>query len=236
MAQQVERKEGRQAIVERIESEKRYHEEHYSRVADPLGVNFDLATASQRRPQNLTWAYYDTILARCGGDVRGKRILEMGCGVGLVSLNLLKQGSHIDAFDVSETAIDICHQRAAKYGLNGGRFFVASCEDVELSENGYDAVVGEGILHHADIPTTIANIRRWLKPSGFGVFMEWKRYALVDTLRSLPPFQRWFPPGGVQGYATEYERKLTGKDFDVIRDTFPNTRLAFQAVRCLLTA
>jgi SAM-dependent methyltransferase len=215
-------------VNDRIASERQYHERYYDNFKVQQDVSFDLATRSQRKPQNLVWVYYDTITNHFGGDLRNKKILVMGCGGGLVALNLAKSGAEVDAFDLSDKAVWLCKQRAEKFALENVKFFVASCEEAQLAAGTYDAVVGEMILHHVDIPTTIAKTREWLKPSGLGAFMEWKVYAGLDSVRSLPIFERLFPPGGVGGYATEYERKLSAADFRVIRDTFPGTRLEFR--------
>ena len=223
--------EPRESLQRRIESERRYHDDHYRKHDYPLTVAFDLATAPERRPWNLTWTYYDTILSCLGGDLAGKRILAVGCGAGLVPLNLAYQGAHIEAFDVSEEAVKLCQRRAEHNGLQGLNVFVSSFEDLVLPENSYDAVVGEMILHHVDIPTAIEKVYHLLKPGGHGVFSEWKTYAVVDAIRALPLLRRLFPPGGVTGYATEYERKLSARDFQTIRRIFPD--LALEVRYCL---
>jgi ubiquinone/menaquinone biosynthesis C-methylase UbiE len=215
-------------IARRIESEKEYHRGHYTKGEIPLRVHFDLATAAKRKPHNLTWAYYDTILDHFHRDLTGKRILVVGCGGGATALNLARNGAIVDAFDLSEEAIAICKRRAEFNGVEGVNFFVSSCEELRLAGDRYDAVVGEMILHHIDIPTAVGQFHRLLKDGGVGVFMEWKVYPLLDHIRSLPLLRRLFPPGGVQEYATEYERKLSKEDFQVIRSYFPNLRLDYR--------
>ena len=221
-----------EAVVRRIESEKQYHESHYKKADIPLRVAFDLSTTSQRRPHNLTWAYYETILDHFHRDIAGKRILVVGCGEGLTALNLAKKGALVDAFDLSEEAIAICRRRAEFNNVEGVNFFVSPCEELQLEGNRYDAVVGEMILHHVDIPTAMRQFHRLLKEGGLGVFMEWKVYPVFDHIRSNSVFRRLFPPGGVQKYATEYERKLSKGDFGVIQEFFPNMRLDYRYCMC----
>lgn len=214
-----------EAIARRIASEKQYHELHYKRAQTPLAVTFDLATEVRRKPYNLTWAYFDTILEHFQGDIAGKRFLVVGCGEGVTALNLARKGALVDAFDVSEEAIANCTRRAAFNAVKGLNFFVSSCEELQVSGGCYDAVVGEMILHHIDIPAAVRQFHRFLKVGGVGVFAEWKVYPVLDRIRSLPLLRRLFRPGGVEGYATEYERKLSNDDFSVIRNVFPNLRL-----------
>jgi 2-polyprenyl-3-methyl-5-hydroxy-6-metoxy-1,4-benzoquinol methylase len=224
--------ESQEFLQRRIESERLYHDEHYRNLAVPIAVETDLATSQERRPHNLTWTYYDTIRACFGGNVAGKKILAIGCGAGLVSLNLAYQGAEIDAFDLSREAVALCRSRAEYLGLTHVKFMVSSFEDLDRPENSYDAVVGEMVLHHIDIPTAAERIFRLLKPGGHGVFSEWKAYAVVDAIRSRLLFRRWFPPGGVDGYATEYERKLTDGDFQIIRTRFPDLTLEVRYCLC----
>lgn len=215
-------------VAERIDSEREYHRSYYQRTEVPLEVTFDLATEVLRRPHNLTWAYYDTIRDHFQGELRNKRILVVGCGEGITALNLAKDGARVDAFDLSHEAIEICQRRAEFNRVEDVHFFVSSCEGLDLPAEQYDAVVGEMILHHIDIPTSIEHFHRLLKPGGLGAFMEWKMYPVMDTVRSIPLLKRWFPPGGVQQYATEFERKLSPEDFAIIRQRFPNVQLDYR--------
>ncbi len=219
-----------QHVAARIAAEREYHERHYAQEPGPTGVNFDLAESTQRRLRNLTWAHYDTVLDHFGRDLRDRRILVVGCGLGDVALNLARNGAAVDAFDLSPTAIAICRQRAVACQLPQVRFFVSSCEELEAEPGSYDAVVGNMILHHIDIPTAMEQFHRLLRPGGLGAFAEWKEYAVVDRIRRLPLFMKLFPSGGADGYATEDERKLNAQDFAVIRARFPNTRLQYRYV------
>lgn len=215
-------------VAARIASERDYHEEHYAHDPGPATVNFDLADAPVRKLRNLTWAHYEAVRRHFHGDLRGARILVVGCGLGDVALNLARNGAVVEAFDLSPTAIAICQRRAAAHGLSGVRFFVSSCEELQAEPASYDAVVGNMILHHIDIPTAMAQFHRLLRPGGLGAFGEWKEYAVVDRVRRWPVFLRLFPSGGADGYATADERKLNAADFAAIRARFPNLRLEYR--------
>lgn len=217
---------------ERIDSERRYHDEHYRRAHVPLELSFDLATAEKRRPHNLTWAHYDAILEHFGHDIVGKRVLDIGCGTGQIALNIARQGARVDACDVSKEAIGICRRRAEHHALSNAHFYAAPFEEVELPLNHYDAVVGAMVLHHIDIPAAAERILGLLRPGGLGLFAEWKEYPIVDRIRRAAPLRRWFPPGGVEAYATEHERKLSARDFDSIRDYFPDITLDYRYWLC----
>ncbi len=214
-------------VAARIAAEREYHEQYYEHET-VQAVNFDLAESEARKPRNLTWAHYDTVLDHFGRNLHGRRILVVGCGLGDVALNLARSGAAVDAFDVSPKAIDICRQRAAAHHVPQVRFFVSSCEELDAEPASYDAVVGNMILHHIDIPTAMAQFDRLLRPGGLGAFAEWKEYAVVDRVRRWPIFRRLFPSGGTGGYATAHERKLNEQDLAVIRARFPDMRLQYR--------
>jgi 2-polyprenyl-3-methyl-5-hydroxy-6-metoxy-1,4-benzoquinol methylase len=216
------------SIAARIASEKRYHNAYYLERPNPLDVSFDLAESRTRKPHNLTWAYYDTILDHFRGSLLGKAFLVVGCGLGETALNLARNGAQVDACDVSEVAIAICQKRAASQPAEHVNFFVSSCEELDLAAASYDAIVGEMILHHVDIPLAVEKIHSLLKPGGVGIFMEWKTYPILDRIRALPPLKRLLPPGGITRYATEFERKLSKDDFAIIRSRFPQMRVAYR--------
>lgn len=217
-------------VAARIAAERDYHEQHYAQDPGPTGVNFDLADSTHRKLRNLTWAHYETVLEHFGRDLRDRRILVAGCGTGDVALNLARNGAVVDAFDLSPTAIAICRERAAACQLPQVRLFVSSCEELEGEPDSYDAVVGNMVLHHIDIPTAMAQFHRLLRPGGLGAFAEWKEYAVVDRVRRWAFFRRLFPSGGAGGYATDHERKLNDQDFAVIRAHFPDMRLQYRYV------
>jgi 2-polyprenyl-3-methyl-5-hydroxy-6-metoxy-1,4-benzoquinol methylase len=212
-------------VARRIESERQYHDKHYRELNTPIALSFDLADSKVKKPHNLYWTYYETIRNCLGGQLRGKRFLVVGCGDGVVALNLAKEGAIVDAFDLSTEAVELCKKRAEFHGTLGARFFVSSCEELDLADESYDAIVGEMILHHIDIPSAMRQFHRLLRPGGVGAFAEWKQYPVVDRVRSIPLVRRLLPPGGVDGYCTEYERKLTNDDFRTIRNVFPDMEL-----------
>lgn len=78
--------------------------------------------------------------------------LEIGCGSGQLSINLVKEGicRHIDAFDVSEQAIEIGRETAKEEEVSTIRFDVADANSIFLAENKYDFVYMCNSLHHVE--------------------------------------------------------------------------------------
>jgi SAM-dependent methyltransferase len=71
--------------------------------------------------------------------------------------------------DISEELLEVARRK----GLPGDRveFVCSRFEDVAL-ESGFDAVIGSSVLHHLDLATSLAGIKRLLKPGGTLSFAE----------------------------------------------------------------
>lgn len=103
--------------------------------------------------------------------IAGKRILDLGCGVGEAGIYMAKKGARVQAVDISPEMVKYARRRAARYGVSiRARVMVA--EALDYTENSFDGVFGNGILHHTDYRQSLKEVYRVLKPGGVGVFVE----------------------------------------------------------------
>lgn len=88
----------------------------------------------------------------------GKRVLEIGCGIGTDTMNFARAGARVTAVDLSRASLDLAQQRAEVYGLSDQiRFYEADAErlaEVVPSEP-YDLVYSFGVIHHSPHPDRI---------------------------------------------------------------------------------
>lgn len=85
----------------------------------------------------------------------GKRVLEIGCGIGTDTIRFAKAGAHVTAVDLSEQSLDIARRRAEVYGLEDQIDFY--CADAErladvVPKEPYDLVYSFGVIHHTPHP------------------------------------------------------------------------------------
>ena len=158
------------------------------------------------------------MMFRLAGDLRGKRVLEVGCGEGVASVQLAYCGADVDAVDLSPVSIDVGRRRAAANGVDVS-FRVADVTREDVADpDTYDVVWCDLILHHLtdSLGRVMDGVRRWLKPGGVFIAREPVAYAgWLKAVRGLVP---------VKVDATDDEQPLREAEFAVIAERFPDLR------------
>lgn len=106
--------------------------------------------------------------------LKGKKVLECGCGTGFFSVLLAKIGAEVWCFDLSPQQVEITRKRAYLNDVNEKiSAKVSAFEDLDYETESFDLVVGKNILHHIpDIKDAGRQIRRILKKGGKAIFYE----------------------------------------------------------------
>ncbi|MCX5661527.1 MAG: class I SAM-dependent methyltransferase [Planctomycetota bacterium] len=110
---------------------------------------------------------------------RGKRVLEIGCGLGTDTMNFARAGAIVTAVDLSQESLDLAKQRARVLGLEGRiQFFQANAEELRkhIPEGQYDLVYSFGVIHHTPHPERVLEeVRQVLAPGGTLKLMMYHR-------------------------------------------------------------
>lgn len=110
---------------------------------------------------------------------RGRRVLEIGCGIGTDTINFARHGAQVTAVDLSEKSLEIASRRAEVFGLRDRiRFFQADAERLSDSVplEPYDLVYSFGVIHHTPHPErALEQIRKYVKPGGTVKIMVYHR-------------------------------------------------------------
>jgi ubiquinone/menaquinone biosynthesis C-methylase UbiE len=111
----------------------------------------------------------------------GKKVLEIGCGIGTDTIRFARAGAHVTAVDLSEESLGLARKRAAVFDLQDRiAFYRANAE--RLSEvvpvDTYDLVYSFGVIHHTPRPqNVIAEIRKYTGPASVLKMMVYHRYS-----------------------------------------------------------
>lgn len=119
---------------------------------------------------------------------RGKRVLEVGCGIGTDSINFARAGARLTAVDLSGESLRIAAQRAEVMGVADRIDFVqANAEELTsaVGDEPYDLVYSFGVVHHTPRPEkALAEMRTLTAPGGTLKLMvyhrrSWKVFWIV---------------------------------------------------------
>ena len=110
---------------------------------------------------------------------RGKKVLEIGCGIGTDTMNFARHGAQVTAVDLSEKSLEVARQRARVFGLEDRiRFIQADAEHLAelVPAEPYDLIYSFGVIHHTPHPErVIAQLPRFTKPDTTVKIMVYNR-------------------------------------------------------------
>jgi SAM-dependent methyltransferase len=100
---------------------------------------------------------------------RGMTVLEIGCGTGFFTRNIVKKQVKLIAIDISPELIEIARQNIVGSNVE---FIIDNAYQMRFDDQTFDAVIGSSVLHHLDVNLALKEIYRVLKPGGYIAFTE----------------------------------------------------------------
>jgi 2-polyprenyl-6-hydroxyphenyl methylase/3-demethylubiquinone-9 3-methyltransferase len=177
------------------------------------------------------------------GPLSGRRVLDVGCGGGLLSEAMARKGAHVTGLDLAEDLLQVAQLHALESGIEVD-YRHESAEQHALAAPGrYDVVTCMEMLEHVPDPAAvIESMARLVKPDGH-VFVSTlnrtpKAFALAVVgaeyvLRLLPPgthtYEKFIRPSELEAWARPgglVLHDIAGLDYDPFART---TRLTSDA-------
>lgn len=127
----------------------------------------------------------------------GLRVLDIGCGGGLLSEAVAGLGATVHGVDVVEKNIQIAESHAAGGGLPV-RYECGSAEGLAARGERYDAVLNMEVVEHvADLPLFVAACAELVRPGGMMVVATLNRTAasFLGAIVGAEYVLRWLPRG-----------------------------------------
>ena len=112
---------------------------------------------------------------------KGKKVLEIGCGIGTDTINFARTGAEVTAVELSEKSLDLVFKRAKVFNLEDR--IKTYCVDAEkLSKvvpvENYDLIYSFGVIHHTPNPEKIVDeIEKYSKKGTVVKTMVYYRYS-----------------------------------------------------------
>lgn len=118
----------------------------------------------------------------------GKKVLEIGCGIGTDATNFAKNGADYTGIELSDVSLNIIKKRFELFGLKGNFYNLDAQNFDELSKvgNDFDLIYSFGVIHHSPHPEKILeNCYKLLKTGGCLKIMvyaknSWKNFLIQD--------------------------------------------------------
>jgi SAM-dependent methyltransferase len=188
---------------------------------DRAGFASQAAERYRLEPYILDFARFDSW--------RGKRVLEIGVGLGADHQRFVESGAAATGVDLTPRAVEMTRSRLEAFGL-ASDLRVADAEQLPMPADEFDLVYSWGVIHHSpDTPGVVRQILRVLKPGGTARimiyskwslvgFMLWTRYALMNlrpwtSLDTI--YSRHLESPGTKAYSVLEARALFASFVDV---------------------
>ena len=160
---------------------------------------------------------------------RGRRLLEVGCGVGTDLVRFASGGAVVTGVDLAEVSIELARRNFALHGV-AGDLRVMNGEALEFEDGSFDVVYAHGVLQYTHDPQRmLGEVHRVLRPGGEAILMGYNRRSWLYLLSRVAgaklehedaPAFRTFTIG-------QFRRMLAGfSRVEIIPERFPvKTRL-----------
>ena len=143
------------------------------------------------------------------GNLKGRKVLDVGCGLGEASVYFALKGADVVATDLSDGMLKATAQLAGQHGVQL-RTHKSDAEDLLLGDEKFDVIYVGNLFHHVAVEPTVQRLKRHLKPDG--VLASWDPLAynpLINVYRAIATDVR-----------TPDEHPLTLRDLRVFRKHF----------------
>lgn len=169
-------------------------------IARSLGITDD-GPDELRRFDDAYLAYYP-YLTRYLQLVAapGTTVLEIGLGYGTAGQFLAERGVVYHGIDIAPEPVRMMRHRLALLGLDSTTLHQARATDLPFADQGFDAVVSIGCLHHTgDLAGSVREVHRVLRPGGTALVMTYnthsfRRLVFIPALRVRNRLRGGRPP------------------------------------------
>lgn len=120
------------------------------------------------------------------GDVLHKRILDVGCGLGEMSVFFAKKGANVTSLDVSSEMVAFAQRLAIRYGTTVAGYHAVNGKIDFPAGTKFDVIYLGNLLHHVDIDPMIQSLKGYLSPGGLWVSWDPVQYnPVINVYRKM---------------------------------------------------
>lgn len=141
-----------------------YYKAYYK---DRLGLPDWESRCQARLHEEETERIHLERMVRRIGSLRGKKLLNVGCGTGGFNVVARQEGAETFGVDSSERAIAISRKKARLHGMDPAKFQVGLAEGLPFGNEQFDRVYCLSVIEHVNsVEQALKEMLRVLKPGG----------------------------------------------------------------------
>ncbi|MFO0387740.1 MAG: bifunctional 2-polyprenyl-6-hydroxyphenol methylase/3-demethylubiquinol 3-O-methyltransferase UbiG [bacterium] len=193
--------------------------------------NSEFKPLHQINPLRLGW------IERLSGGLVGKRILDIGCGGGILSESMARLGAQVTGIDLAEKPLKVAQLHALEAGVSVDYQAIAAEDLAQTAPASFDVVTCMEMLEHVPDPaSTVRACATLVKPGGSVFFSTINRnpksylFAVIGAeyvLGLLPKgthdYQKFIKPSELARYAREAgleSDELLGMSYNPFTQTY----------------
>ena len=154
----------------------------------------------------------------------GKDILDIGCGLGEVSVYFACQGYDVTALDISSEMLKATKLLASKYNVKVNTVH-STAESLNIDKKKrFDIIYVGNLFHHVDIKATLLKLKPYLNEGG--MLISWDPLAynpIINVYRKI-----------AMGVRTEDEHPLTRNDIKLFKQNFSDVKTEYYWLTALV--
>jgi SAM-dependent methyltransferase len=115
---------------------------------------------------------------------QGKRVIEIGCGIGTDATNFARAGADYTGVELSQASLDLTRRRFQVFGLTG-RFIQCNAEQLSdhVEARKFDLVYSFGVIHHTPNPAAVMReARKVVRSDGEFRLMLYAKESWKDAM------------------------------------------------------
>ena len=193
--------------------------------------NSEFKPLHQINPLRLGW------IDRLSGGLAGKRVIDIGCGGGILSESMARLGAQVTGIDLAEKPLKVAQLHALDAGVSVDYQAIAAEDLAQMAPASFDVVTCMEMLEHVPDPaSTVQACATLVKPGGRVFFSTLNRnpksylFAIIGAeyvLRLLPrgthDYQKFIKPSELARYVREAgleSEQLIGMSYNPFTQTY----------------